>query len=110
MNPYDINLFRTENKLLPSLRRLDQIWKEIRGGILIDEADVVKARESAAMTATARWMYSSALERKETRGMHKRLDYQKQDPNQHYRILTGGLDKIWVKPESLPQNREVIQG
>jgi len=110
VNPYDINLFRTENKLLPSLRRLDQIWKEIRGGILIDEADVVKARESAAMTATARWMYSSALERKETRGMHKRLDYQKQDPNQHYRILTGGLDKIWVKPESLPQNREVIQG
>ena len=30
------------------------------------------------MTATARWMYESALARSETRGMHKREDFPQQ--------------------------------
>lgn len=110
VNPYDINLFRSERKLQPALNRLNQIWKEIRLGKLASEDNVVKAREAAAMTATARWMYSAALERKETRGMHKRLDFKEQDPNYHYRILTGGLDEIWVKPEMPLVEKESIRG
>lgn len=110
VTPYDINLFRKERTLQSSLQRLDQIWQEIRLGILASERNVIKARESAAMTATARWMYSSALERKETRGMHKRLDYKEQDPSYHYRILTGGLDEIWVKPETPLHQEEGVRG
>lgn len=110
VTPYDINLFRKERTLQSSLQRLDQIWQEIRLGILASETNVIKARESAAMTATARWMYSSALERKETRGMHKRLDYKEQDPSYHYRILTGGLDEIWVKPETPLHQEEGVRG
>jgi succinate dehydrogenase/fumarate reductase flavoprotein subunit len=111
VTPTEINLFRNEPTLRSSLERLDEVWEEIRFGILANESNVVRARESAAMTATARWMYSSALERKETRGMHKRLDYKEQNPAYHYRILTGGLDEIWVKPDrsSVYQEEGVIK-
>jgi hypothetical protein len=46
-------------------------------------------------------MYSSALERKETRGMHKHLDYPELDTNQQHYLISGGLDKVWVKAEPL---------
>ncbi|MBO1000676.1 FAD-binding protein [Bacillus sp. SD075] len=98
VTPFEINLFRTESNIRPALQRLDSLWQDIRQGVLRDDS-AVKAREVAAMTATARWMYASALERKETRGMHKRLDYQEQDPTQNQHLLTGGLDTIWVKPD-----------
>lgn len=105
VNPYEINLFRTEEKLSSSLHQLNQLWTDVRGHLIERNGDVQKTREAAAMLATARWMYASALERKETRGMHKRLDHPQQDPNQHYRLLTGGLDEIWVRPESLVANQ-----
>lgn len=55
------------------------------------------------MTAHARWMYTAALARTETRGMAKRLDFPAQDPAQHHRITIGGLDEIWIRPgESTP--------
>lgn len=106
VTPTEINLFRKEQTLRSSLQRLDEVWEEIRFGILANESNVVRARESAAMTATARWMYSSAIERKETRGMHKRLDYKEQNPDFHYRILTGGIDDIWVKKDSSSVRQE----
>lgn len=56
------------------------------------------------MVATARWMYSSALERKETRGMHKHEDHPQLDANQQHHLISGGLDQVWVKPE--PQKLE----
>jgi succinate dehydrogenase/fumarate reductase flavoprotein subunit len=46
-------------------------------------------------------MYSSALERKETRGMHKHLDYPEQDASQHHYLISGGLDEVWVKTATL---------
>ncbi|WP_438445697.1 FAD-dependent oxidoreductase [Gorillibacterium sp. sgz5001074] len=98
--PYDRNLFRSDVKLRASISRLDQVWNEIRNGSLAGDAHLSKAREAAAMTATARWMYASALERKETRGMHKREDYAQQDNAQQYRLLSGGLDEVWVKPDA----------
>jgi succinate dehydrogenase/fumarate reductase flavoprotein subunit len=75
---------------------------------LLDDSQIVRSREAAAMVATARWMYNSGLQRQETRGMHKREDYPQQDPNQQYRLLSGGLDKIWVKPESVVATRELV--
>jgi hypothetical protein len=33
--------------------------------------------------------------------MHKRLDHPEQDPAQRHRLLTGGLDEIWSRPESV---------
>lgn len=109
--PYDRNLFRTEKGLTESLGRLHQLWKEVRNTEAVPENQAVQAREATAMLATARWMYASALERKETRGMHKHLDYPQQDPNQYHRLLSGGLDRVWVKPQKLQttvKERELV--
>ncbi|MFN6536388.1 MAG: FAD-dependent oxidoreductase [Nostoc sp. EkiNYC01] len=109
--PYDRNLFRTEKGLTESLDRLHHLWKEIRNTQAVPENQAVQAREATAMLATARWMYASALERKETRGMHKHLDYPEQDPNQYHRLLSGGLDRVWVKPQKLQtavKERELV--
>ncbi len=98
--PYDRNLFRTRAGLARSLERLDELWSEVRGARPEQTARaVVRAREAAAMVATARWMYRSASERTETRGMHKRSDFPALDPSQQRRLLCGGLEQVWVKPE-----------
>ncbi|MCC5637177.1 FAD-binding protein [Nostoc sp. CHAB 5844] len=98
--PYNRNYFRTEKGLSESLSRLNSLWQIIRD-TQIEDNQLIQAREAAAMVATARWMYSSALERKETRGMHKHQDYPQQDANQQHYLISGGLDQVWVKTEPL---------
>ena len=78
---------------------LEGIWADVRESLRGEGEELVRARQAAAMTAHARWMYRTALERTETRGMAKRLDFPDQDPAQQYRLTTGGLDRIWVRPE-----------
>ncbi|GAA6623968.1 FAD-dependent oxidoreductase [Scytonema sp. NUACC26] len=106
--PYDRNLFRTATGLSASLEKLDDLWQEICNSQIPTDSKVIRTREVAAMVATARWMYNSGLQRQETRGMHKRMDYPQQDPNRQYRLLSGGLDKIWVKPESAVVSKELV--
>ena len=95
--PYNRNYFRNEQTLTESLQRLHSLWDEIRNSQGADNSNILRTREAAGMVATARWMYSSALERKETRGMHKHLDYPQQDTNQQHHLISGGLDQVWVK-------------
>ncbi|PMB44063.1 pyridine nucleotide-disulfide oxidoreductase [Fischerella thermalis CCMEE 5201] len=99
--PYDRNYFRNQQGLTISLQRLNYLWQEIRSSQAADDNNILRTREAAAMVATARWMYNSALERKETRGMHRHLDYPQQDANQQHRLISGGLDQVWVKAEGL---------
>ncbi|WP_236796092.1 FAD-binding protein [Amycolatopsis sp. GM8] len=103
--PYDKNFLRDGSRLAPALAALDTTWARARESLHGTGRDAVRAREAAAMTAHARWMYSAALARTETRGMHKRADFSRQDPFQHHRLLTGGLDNVWVTPESAAANR-----
>ncbi|MBD2445939.1 FAD-binding protein [Nostoc sp. FACHB-152] len=98
--PYNRNYFRTEQGLTESLSHLNSLWQIIRD-TQIEDHQLIRAREAAAMVATARWMYNSALERKETRGMHKHQDYPQQDANQQHYLISGGLDQVWVKSEPL---------
>ncbi|MFD2334245.1 FAD-dependent oxidoreductase [Cohnella sp. GCM10020058] len=105
VKPYDRNLFRTEKGLGDSLVRLDDLWRRQREAGIGRTAEGVKAREAAAMTATARWMYHSALARTETRGMHKREDFPTGDAGQHHRLISGGLDRVWVKKEEVAKER-----
>ncbi|MBW7477178.1 FAD-binding protein [Paenibacillus oenotherae] len=99
--PYDRNLFRTSSGLSESLSTLDHIWKDIRNETITLDAQSVKKREAAAMTATARWMYNTARERTETRGMHKRDDFPELDASQHYRLVSSGLDQVQVRKEDV---------
>jgi succinate dehydrogenase/fumarate reductase flavoprotein subunit len=97
--PYDKNLFRTQVGLASSLTRLEALWRGVQGQGEAGARAVLARREAAAMAATARWMYASALARTETRGMHKHMDHPQLDPAQQRRLVCGGLDAVWVRPE-----------
>jgi succinate dehydrogenase/fumarate reductase flavoprotein subunit len=102
--PYDKNIFRTEATLLASLAKLEELWRIVQG--TPDQSTpqkAVRAREAAALVATARWSYFAGLERKETRGMHKRLDHPHLDPNQRHYLAVGGLDRLWTRPVAVPE-------
>jgi succinate dehydrogenase/fumarate reductase flavoprotein subunit len=100
--PYELNYFREAGRLGYSLERLDALWAEASAADSATEPDVLRARESAAMLATARWMYRSGLARQESRGMHRRDDFPNQDDRQRHYITTGGLDDVWtsVRPHA----------
>ncbi|BDI30332.1 oxidoreductase [Capsulimonas corticalis] len=99
--PYDRNLFRTGPKLTASLERLHALWPQVLAHEPSTLRGLIRAREAAAMVAHARWMYASALERTESRGMHVRLDYPDLDPRQQHRLISYGLDRVSVRLERL---------
>lgn len=96
---YDKNYLRHADRLTPALAELDAVWSAAKDGIDATGEDVFRAREAAAMTAHGRWMYHAALRRTESRGLHKRFDHPDRDPAQQRRLITGGLDTVWTRPE-----------
>lgn len=99
--PYERNWFRQGGLLEDSLAHLDPLWQQVRQAAPASPEQLLRAREAAAMLATSRWMYRSALARTETRGMHRREDHPALDPNQRHRLISGGLDELWTTRESL---------
>ncbi|MBY9078093.1 FAD-binding protein [Paenibacillus sp. HN-1] len=96
--PLNINYFRSEHGLRQALAKLNDLWPEVNRQILTNVHDRVHAREAASMAATARWMYTAALARKESRGegLHVLQEYPDVDPAQHHRLLVSGLEEIRV--------------
>ncbi|BEL08426.1 FAD-binding protein [Actinoplanes sichuanensis] len=101
VHPYDKNYLRNGSRLRPALAHLDAVWEGFRGGAIAHGGELPGLRQAAAMVAHARWMYTSALARTESRGMARREEYPDLDPNQHHRIAVGGLDRIWTRPEAV---------
>ncbi|MGY3581731.1 succinate dehydrogenase/fumarate reductase flavoprotein subunit [Bradyrhizobium sp. USDA 4341] len=99
--PYELNYFREAGRLVESLRRLDGFWSDASDTGAPDEQDLLRTREAAAMLATARWMYRSALARQESRGMHRRDDYRELDDRYRHYVTTGGLDEVWTSARPL---------
>ncbi|GLW07246.1 pyridine nucleotide-disulfide oxidoreductase [Microtetraspora sp. NBRC 13810] len=99
--PYEKNYLRHGDRLTPALAALDETWIRARQALRADDAAAARARAAAALAANARWMYASALARTESRGMHRRDDHPGLDPAQHHRLIAGGLDEVWVAPESV---------
>jgi succinate dehydrogenase/fumarate reductase flavoprotein subunit len=77
MFPLERNFTRDAVGLRDSLARLDDAFRSFRGGrrSSSDGRGRRREREAAAMLATARWICTSALERRETRGIHRRRDF-----------------------------------
>lgn len=109
--PYELNYFREAGRLGASLERLDALWVEASSAGVAVETDVLRAREAAAMLATARWMYRSGLARQESRGMHRRDDFPDQDERFRHYVTTGGLDDVWTstRPHASTQLAEAAE-
>jgi succinate dehydrogenase/fumarate reductase flavoprotein subunit len=96
---YDKVLWRDAATLTTGRALLDDAWNEIAAYSQSRGLDQIRAREVAAMAATARWCNAAALARSESRGMHVRTDMPALSPAQEYRLLTGGIDRIWTRPD-----------
>ena len=110
--PLEKNALRTEEILIGSLRVLDEVWVAVRDQLREPDAELLRGREVAAMVAMGRWAYRSALARPESRGMHYRADYPDEDPGQRHRLLSGGLDEVWVRIDPEPVdtgNLEILE-
>jgi succinate dehydrogenase/fumarate reductase flavoprotein subunit len=98
--PVNKTYFRTEAGLRASQTRLDSAWKAARAYLDVHSApaaEIVRAREAAAMIATARWLVASGIERRETRGLNRRLDFPEKDSSLVQRLYSGGLNQVWVR-------------
>lgn len=95
--PYDKVMFRHGERLTRSLARLESAWRDARDHLHASGNAAVSARESAALLATARWCYTAALARTESRGMHQREDCPTSDPRLGSRLLVGGLERVWTR-------------
>lgn len=104
---YDIAFWRSAAKLSASQALLDDMWSELAGHAYATGLDQVALRETAAMTATARWITAAALERAESRGMHRRVDAPELTPERASRLLVGGLDSIWTRYDAIATDLEI---
>jgi len=106
MLPLDKNYWRSGPGMTASLARFESTWRDaIPGFGWVAEAtakatarDRLRTREAAALLAAGRWIYASALERTESRGLHRRADFPDSSrafEGQH--LISGGLDNVWVR-------------
>lgn len=105
MIAYDKALWRNGKALAGSQALLDGLWRELGDHRHAEGLDQVGARETAAMTATARWCNAAALARDESRGMHFRTDVGGPTPDRAQRLLVGGLDRVWTRYEGADERR-----
>ncbi|MFT4044130.1 MAG: FAD-binding protein [Gordonia sp. (in: high G+C Gram-positive bacteria)] len=98
MLPIDKSVFRTDDGLRAGIALLDRLWDE-HDFVPHSPAQAQQYRETTAMLAMGRWALHTALLRTETRGMHTRVDHPTEDRAQQRRLLSGGLEDIWVRPD-----------
>jgi aspartate oxidase len=73
---------------------LDGLWRTLSGGLRGEGIAAMQAREAAAILATTLWSFTAALHRRESRGMHTRLDFPDTNPAFEQRQVISGLDHI----------------
>ncbi len=102
MLPLDRNFFRDGGALERSLARLDAAWESLARHLRGEGVAAVKTREAAALTATGRWAYRSALARAESRGMQRRRDKPGRELEFDCLFESSGLDEVRVTRRAVP--------
>jgi succinate dehydrogenase/fumarate reductase flavoprotein subunit len=105
MLPLEKNYWRTGPGMTASLARFDSLWREsiphlaplAHANAKAGARDRLQVREAVSLLAAGRWIYTSATERTESRGLHRRTDFPEQDPAQDHHLISGGLDGVWVR-------------
>jgi succinate dehydrogenase/fumarate reductase flavoprotein subunit len=100
--PTERNGVRTEAVMADAAAVLEDLWRAAGATLHGTGRDALRAREAAAMIATARWCFASARTRTESRAIHVRDDFPDRDPGQRDSVLTGGLEEVWVGRAELP--------
>ena len=95
MFPLERNFTRDAAGLRNSLARLNDAVRSFREAERknSDPRGLRREREIAAMLATARWICASALERRETRGIHRRRDFPAADGGPPRSLRLRGIDE-----------------
>ena len=109
MLAYDKALWRRRETLDASRAVLDDAWGELTAHRRGEGLGSVAARETAAMTAAARWCVAAASTREESRGMHSRTDAPETRPETASRLLVGGLDEVWTRYEHQPARSPEVE-
>lgn len=97
--PLRRSYWRSDGSLRDSIAELDGMWPGVEFALGGKGPDRLRARQAAALLAVARWTKYSALARTETRGMHRRTDHPGAGSDWRVRLLSGGLDNVWVRPD-----------
>jgi succinate dehydrogenase/fumarate reductase flavoprotein subunit len=106
MAPLGKNFFRPDAGLVESLARLDLLWREVACGLGASGAARLRARETAAALAAARFCLTAARARSQSRGMHRRTDHPGQAEGPVRRYPLTGPDQIVPAAEPLPVPQE----
>jgi len=94
--PLEKNYFREGGRLQASYDKIDSLWADVKNHLSGEGTALtrLKAREAAAIAASARWSLVAALARTESRGMHRRSDFKTSDPALAHSITLRGVDDI----------------
>jgi len=104
--PLEKNYWRTGTGMSHSLAKFNALWRDVMPGyghLLQNDRKAtarerMRTREAAALLAAGRWIYASANDRTESRGLHRRKDFTEQDPAQDgQHIISGGLNEVWLR-------------
>lgn len=104
MLPLEKGFFRSAASLAENEAVLGTLWQDDDWRGARTSYDAARIREAEALIATARWVTASARLRRESRGVHRRTDFQQADHRQEDRTLCGGLDEPWSVYEIEPQS------
>lgn len=105
------NLRRSEKNLLEGIEKLEEVKASLDIVKVEDFHGLMLYHETKAMIQTAELIFTSALERKESRGFHFREDYPETDNNNWLKwVVADNKDgKIVISTENIPINEYKIQ-
>ena len=99
--PLGKSYWRTAETLAASRDTLEDLWSRLSKAPAATGIERLRAREVAAVTASARWTVAAAALRTESRGVHRRRDFPDESEAQANRIIVSGLEDVTAVREDL---------